>query len=1011
MMKKQKCFFSLICCFLLGLVSCNKASLNSEASKNTLSDENYYLSAASESRIYWFDTSLGTYITQLSPINGQLTLPRSLLVGDYGSREKNSDPVTLDLVAKVYYPNHPSGDFYFEAPVLGTEVAVSNVTTALNWYLKYSYYEQKIKISKKSFDQLTLSIEVKCIECRKKTNTDVLNLIRNDISASEMIRDILIKENPDLNFDLPALKSGRWTEPKPLWAWSTPILSLHGASSKDSDESKTIKLSCVYVDPLNSTVQIFPKTWSHLFKSVTTSIEANDRDIDYSFSYEESGSHEFRPLFSEPVVQDTIVFVFSVNDTNRAPRCDEPLVLRARANVFNSVSLSPYCRDPDTDESGLAYTLSSGPNGLVITNAGQVNWTPGNAVTSSKIYFTVSDSKLAASNESATIMIDPDNLPIFTNVQTDYSFTEGSEGTLTVSAKDLDGDPLELTIEPVDPIRTGFPDGAGSLATITRTLSNGEYIFSIKFKPSYLQMIGSDGTSKVRFVIHYESQGGMFDSSLRFDERTINFNITNVDDPPQWDIQPTDFNAIEGSNFNGLNIGHATDPVLNRTAITYSIVFIGDEHCRWAGITFTKDGSDNALMWGVPPYNAYEECSFYFKATDANGLVGESSLIKITTDNTNQAISLVGSPTTVVNGVEGKLMSINLDEMFQEPDLETNPIDTRELLTYDCLTDTDINGTYESTCAAAGLNISFSPSSLTASWTPPPLSAGTYKIRLTITDIGGATATHNFDLDIAESATPMVLSTWYTGSATTDVSVSEAASVPLVLKAEAASGRVIDTYDFVVSAPTCNIIGGSGACSASLIVSPGTLAGTGTTDLTFNLNPTYKDSDTFFPATTRKYAVSFYLQKRDDPTVYTQHSISITVSNTNRNPTAINVTKSSFGCTGSIANADSTAFTVCVDASQDKKVGNSWSKTYSVPVLPVDPDSGNDSYSFAFQDTLAPGSVTDGVWNFKLPSCMNAASTTMTRTYDLQLSDGRGGTVVRQIILKVVKGSATQACM
>lgn len=1010
-MKKQRGIFSLIFFLVVGLVSCNKASLNSEASKNTLSDENYYLSAASEARIYWFDTGLGTYITQLSPINGQLTLPRSLLVGDYGSREKNTEPVTLDLIAKVYYPNHPSGDFYFESPVLGTDVAVSNVTTALSWFLKYSYYGQKIKISKKSFDQLTMSLEVKCIDCRKKTNTDVLNLIKNDTSMVDMIRDILIKENPDLDFNSEALKKGKWTDPKPIWAWSTPILSLHGTSSKDSDESKSIKLSCIYIDPLNSTARIHPQTWSHIFNSVTTSIEANNNDIDYTFSYEDSGTHEFKPLFSLPVIQENISFTFSVNDTNRAPRCDDPLVIHARANVFNSVSLSSYCKDPDADETGLAFTLSNGPNALVITNTGLVNWTPPNSITSSKIYFTVNDSKLAVSNESATIVVDPDNAPSFTSIQTDYNFTEGTESTFTVSAKDIDGDPLELTIEPVDPIKTGFPDGAGSLANITRTFSNGEYTFTVKFKPSYLQTIGSDGVSKVKFFIHYESQGGKYDSSLRFDERVINYHITNVDDPPQWDIQPTDFNATEAVNFNGLNIGHATDPALNKTAISYSIVFIGDEHCRWPGITFTKDVSDNALMWGVPPYNAYEECSFYFKATDANGLYGESDIIKITTANTNQPITLLASPTTVVNGVEGKLMSINLDEMFQEPDLETNPIDMRELLTYNCLTDTDNNGTYESTCAAAGLNISFSSNSLTASWTPPVLSAGTYKIRLTITDVGGASATNDFDLVIAESATPMTLSTVYLGNTTTDVAVAEAATVPLVLRAEAASGRAIDNYDFVVSAPTCNIIGGSGACSASLIIAPGTLAGNGTTDLTFTLNPTYTDSDTSFPASTRKYAVSFYLQKSDDPTVYSQHSINITVSNTNRNPTAINITKGSFGCTGSIANADSTAFTVCVDASQDKKVGNSWSKTYSVPVLPVDADGNNDSYSYAFQDTLAPGSVTDGIWSFKLPSCMNGASTTMTRTYDLQLSDGRGGTVTRQIILKIVKGSASLTCM
>lgn len=1010
-MKKVWKIFFLLGSFLIGLVSCNKASLKSEASKNTLNDENYYLSGGSEVRIYWMDSALGTYITQLSPANGKLVLPKSLLTGDYGSREKNFEPVLLDLVAKVFYANHPSGDFYFESPVLGTELAPSNSTTALSWFLKYSYRGQRIKMSKKSFDQLILNVEVKCKECRKKTNTDVLNLIREDASLVAMVRDVLIKENPDLDFNSTDLSPGRWAEPLPFWAWSTPILSLNGMSTKDTDETKSIRLSCLYIDPLNSTVQIHPVSWSHTYKAITTVIETENNDIDYSFSYDDSGTHEFRPLFSLPVLQEAIVFSFSVNDKNRSPKCQNPLVIHARANVFNSVPLNPYCKDPDADESGLSYTLSNGPNGLVVTSSGLVNWTPSSSVSSSTVYFSVSDSKLAVSNESATVVVDPDTAPVFTSVSTDYSFIEGSENTFTVSAKDADGDPLELSIEAIDLIKTGFPDGAGALTAITRTFANGEYTFTIKFKPSYLQMIGGDGTAKVKFFIHYESLGGNYDSSIRFDEKVVNFNITNVDDPPQWDIQPTDFNATEAVNFGGLNIGHATDPALNKTAITYSIVFVGDEYCRWPGITFTKDAFDNALLWGTPPYNAALECSFYFKATDANGLFGESDVIKITTDNTNQPLSLLPSPNTVVNGEEGKLMSINLDEMFLEPDLMTDPIDRRELLTYDCLTDTDNNGTYESTCLASGLTISFSSNSLTASWTPPALSAGTYKIQLTVTDVGGASATHRFDLVIAESATPMTLSTWYLGSVSTEVSVAEATTVPLVLRAEAASGRAIDTYDFIVSSPTCNVVGGTGACSASLVVAPGMLGGNGTTDLTFTLNPNYTDSNTSFPASTKRYAVSFYLQKSDDPTIFSQHSINIVVSNTNRAPSAINVTKGSFGCTGSAANSDTSAFTVCVDASQDKKVGNSWSKTYSVPLLPVDADGGNDSYSYAFQDTLAPGSVTDGTWNFKLPSCMNSASTTMTRTYDLQLSDGRGGAVIRQIILKVVKGSASLSCM
>jgi hypothetical protein len=77
----------------------------------------------------------------------------------------------------------------------------------------------------------------------------------------------------------------------------------------------------------------------------------------------------------------------------------------------------------------------------------------------------------------------------------------------------------------------------------------------------------------------------------------------------------------------------------------------------------------------------------------------------------------------------------------------------------------------------------------------------------------------------------------------------------------------------------------------------------------------------------------------------------------------------------------------------------------------IDPDLTNDSYSYNFLEALAPGNISNSTWTFGFPNCMNAGTGSFTRTYNLVLADGRGGTVTRQIKLKVNRGAATTSCL
>jgi hypothetical protein len=1001
----------------ISLVGCFGSKISTSDSQDVLSNSNYYLSDKAQVRVYWKDSGLGTFVTRISPVDGKINLPSSLRKGgDFGDRNDTTTPNALDLLAMVYHPNHPSGDNYFETLLLGPTSSVTNVTTALSWFLRFSFGSQKIKISQYSFEQLVTSIEVGCRDCRLKTNSEVLSMIVADTELQKKLLALVKSENPDMNLNI------SWAPPEPQWIWSEPAMTAHGIVTKDLGETDTITTRALYIDYLQSTKNILPTSWDHIFDSITQNSPVSD--YTYTFNYEDSGTHTLIPKFISTITPDDLNFVLSVNDLNRAPVCQDPLVINMQANHLNSVDLSPYCVDPDKDETTTTYSLANGPLGLMITALGRVRWTPAQRNDGlsydEQVTFSIADSHLSIAPGKAKIHVSPDNTPTFSSLNASYNVTEGQEATIVVNATDIDGDPLKITLLGLDAVYNGFPDGAGSLNNITRTGSAGNYSFTIRFTPSYLQRIGSDGTLRLKFSIQYDSTTGDYDSTINFDEREVTLNVTNVDDPPIWDTQPLDFAATEAVDVGPIILGHATDSPANPTTITYSVAYLGDDHCNWGTLTATPDGSGNIVLSGLPPYFTSTDCSFLIRATDQNNLMSESGQFIITTTNVNQPLTLLGSPLTLITGLEGKNIAFPLDQMFADADIGTDPSDDREHLTYDCLVDTDSNGSYESTCVDVGLNIQFSSNNFSATYTPPPFSAGSYKIRLTATDVGATSATNDFVLQIDEAPTPMTLSTIYGGVEVATINANENATTNFSLRATPASARPVDSYDFRVATPTCSVVGAGGTCSVGMVKAPGTLTGTGSTDFIFTLKPAYTDADSIFPETTKNYLISFYAYNTADPTVYMRTTVNLTVNNTNRAPTAISITKNgSFGCTGTTANALTDIFTICIDANQDTKAGNSWTKSYSLTMAPVDADTINDLYSFSFSDPIVPGSIytetgtgtSIGTWTFKLPSCLTQSNSTVTRSYMLQLSDGRGGTVTREIRFKVNKASASYSCM
>jgi hypothetical protein len=998
--------FLILSLLASGLSGCFGTHLSTAGSQDVLSNTEYYLSSSANVRVYWMDSGLGTFVTQLAPHEGKLVLPSSLREGDYAPRTDNTTPRPLDLIAMVHYPGHPSGDFYFESPIFGPETAVTNVTTALSWYLRWGFSGERINLSQDSFNRLVLNIELVCQDCRKKTNSDVLQLLLSNSTLTSQIHSVVAEENPGLN-----LNGKIWSPPNAAWAWSDPLLTRHGVSAKNVNETDTETITVEYINPLSSTQVIQPIDYRRDFGA--SSYFSGPGEFTYTFSYDDTGTHVVTPLFDASVPVDGISFEYAVGNVNRLPVCPPPIVLNMRANMENQVSLDPFCSDPDVEDVVLAFAQSAGPMRLVIGEDGTVNWTPPQSASgldySETVQFNVTDSHDGIQAADATIQVTADRIPSIGATAASYPFTEATPGSFTVTASDPDGDPLSIAVEPITPIQAGYPTGAGIFA-VTRTGTAGNYSFQIDYTPSYLQTIGADGTMSVRLVLTYESNQG-FDSSIRFEERIVTLTLTNTDDPPVWMSQPVALTATEGVDLGGVDLGMASDPALNATNVTYKVVpTSASSKCHWTTLTVTKDGSGHALLWGAPPYNTAAVCAFALRATDGNGLYSDSADFEISVTDVNRPPVLASSPTTVVNGQEGKILSVPLNEMFQDPDLDEE--DPREMMNYVCLLDTDNNGTYETNCLAGGVALAIDNSSYTALWTPAALSEGTYRVQLTATDKGGASVTFAFQIIVAPSPTAMTLTTVFNGTSTVVGDANEGTVYNLTLTATPASGRAIDLYDFIVNPPTCSVYGGGGVCAVNLVTAPAVLSGNGQTDFVFQIKPSYTDADTgVLTSDSKIYVLNFYSQKSDDASVYVQQSFTVTVHNTNRPPTAIRVMKGSFGCTGSSDNSDSTAFTVCVDAGQDTKIGNKWQKTYSIPLEEIDPDLTNDSYSYNFLEALAPGNVTNSTWTFGFPNCMNAGTGSFTRTYTLELADGRGGTVTRQIKLKVNRGAATTSCM
>ncbi|UYL07592.1 hypothetical protein B9G69_011100 [Bdellovibrio sp. SKB1291214] len=989
-------------------------------SQNALSASEYYVSGAANTRVFYLASNdvygLGTFVTELAAENGNLVIPVTLTKGDYGIRVDAAKPQHMDLIVKVYRENHPSGDFIFEAPLLGPHVSVTNVTTALYWMLKWGYSNPNLLISQNRFDSIVNSVELICQDCRKKSTSEVLNLMMAHPELVGNITQALNTDNPSLNLQF------HWNPDSIYYAWSSPNLTTTGAGVKSSKQLETISANVIAVDPRDSKTRIQPASWL-MTRANGSTVTVSGSPMIYTFTNEDQTASDFQPTFTESSDFSSHISIhFEVARANRAPECLEPINLTMKANRLNAADLTAYCKDPDnpsaTPNLGVTYALVSGPAGLIVSSGGILRWSPKNALAGQTYDYEVLVTTATSANHVAKgkVTVNAVQIPSFVAAPTG-TFSEGVTTSTAIPVVNPEGDPLLLVVSSVGSIKTGSPGGAGVLNLYTTDETNPlAPVFNWEFMPSYLQTIVVDGTASFKYSLRYNTNADPnLDGSIELATINGSFTVINTDDPPKW-VSGGDGAALtEGSNFSVI-MGKAVDPNPNPTAMTYALVSANGK-CDWSQTaTLSLDGvTGEVIMSGYPDFTSLEECQFQVVATDSNNLSSRSDVIRYDVADTNRPIQeIIPETVTEVVGTENQIVNLMIDQMFTDPDITIE--DERERITWECYVNTTgIASPFVDLCASQNIKFNLASTVLAGSWTPVYGNAGTYFIMLRGTDAGGNSATHKFKLTVAAAPAPMLLSTLQNDVPTDMITVAEGSVGTFVLRATPLTTADVNQYTYNVSAPRCYPKSGIGSCRVAMVTSPSSLEGHGPQDFLFTVTPNYTDADATYPTAIREYVITYTISRvpgtsdnetaseiaSDTFTLDTDVAMSLTVTNTNRAPTAIGLSAGTYGCTGSTANSLTSAFTICINLAQNSKSGNTWQKTYTNTLSYVDPDSTNDSYSFTLPSSGAPGTISSAnIWTIKLPACLNAGTSTITRTYDLVLSDGRGGSVTRQVIVK-----------
>lgn len=991
---------------LLALCGCLKNDLQSGSSASSAVIGNVVTSSKAEYRVF-FENNLGqeVFVASLGSQNNTLAIPASITSGEYGLRQDASTPQPLNLWLRVYESRE--SDFYFESPILFSSIEVNSSATALSWFLQYCITGNP-KVSRNSWEEALRAIELDSSKNRDKTASSILNWLRGDTSVQQRILSRIQKDNPNLSLGI------SWNLPSYIVAYSDPVLNGTSSAPYVWPEDQTLSIRLIFIDPNASTTPIYPDSWNHI-KNGSSLSTSTEKIWTYKFDFYSAGEHVIRA----DKETDSFDFNISVSDVNQLPVWTVPSPLVFRANKLGSYDLNSYAVDPDLTQLSYGFAGTVPVGMLIDTISGVIRWAPKqspdtpNQVGESFVGVSAVDQQSGAKAQLLPLLVEADNLPTVTSVTNVWNVSEGIESVLEINTEDLDLDPVTVLTVPSVTVLADDPLGAGWLIKpIEVTGTPGSETVKIYYTPSYRQGLQQDQSFDLVIRVLYDQ---LRDPNLQLlstpNEYVVRVNVTNMDDPPEWSLQPEPMTLVEDTLFTsdppgGPNTsGVATDAGPNQTAVTYkwdSGYGETSENCKWGtyvddNTPFIRIDPTTGVITGRPTLTSDRECTFRFLAEDATGLVTYSSPVVYTTTDVNRVPIVRPDAVTTFNGEESLLLTIDMLQVFDDPDASDSPADPTENLQFECLN-------------CAGYSITPSFSGLNMVWTPGPTdgtngpNAGTYDLNIRVTDKAGATAQTTIRINIAESLAPPIIDV-----SQANVIVNENGTASFKFTVKPYSNDAIDNYNFTYFV-TCSY-----NCKSTFYnVSPDgqpTMTGSNK-EFTVMLSPDFTDGDG--GSGFLNYTITLQANAASNSLIFSRASATVRVNNVNRPPTAI-------GLGPGVPSYGSDTYSIIVSTQGDTKTSNGWIKKHIYNLGTQDPDAPNETFTYSWVTNSSDPSVSRGTppgsfintdngqqWVFSYPACVSsgAPSQFVERYFMLKVSDSQNQSVTRKVRLRITNAVA-----
>jgi VCBS repeat-containing protein len=398
--------------------------------------------------------------------------------------------------------------------------------------------------------------------------------------------------------------------------------------------------------PVITSEALLEATEDELYEYTVTATDADGDDLSFSLTQapegmtiSSEGQITWTPVegvtgasvtvqVSDSTAAVTQSFTITVAAVNDAPEITSQAVTTASEDAEYRYSVTAV--DVDGDE--LTFSLETAPEGMVISDAGVITWTPENGATSADVTVVVSDRVLSVSQSfSITVNAENDAPVIDQGESTALTLDEDNRAGTVLTATDIDGDELTWSIS-VDA-------GHG-----TATVNDGE----VSYTPA-ANFYGSDV-----FTVTVSDET-LSDSIL------VEVTINSVNDAPVFsNVAST--SAVEGSQYRYAAAVTDADDANNGTDLIFTLVTAPE------GMEVSATG---VVTW-----------------TPANGVTSADVSLQVEDGREDDAIPAVQSWTITVGGVNDAPVITSVapteateDELYQyavqvtDPDDENNGTD------------------------------------------------------------------------------------------------------------------------------------------------------------------------------------------------------------------------------------------------------------------------------------------------------------------------------------------------